>query len=132
MIGLDTNILVRYFAQDDAKQSAIATEILENRLSDHNQGYVSTPVLVETAWTLQRVYKVAKVGLYVILEKLLTTSELSFEYRDEAWKALQLAKDENVDFADALIGSIHKAHGCTVTLTFDHGAAKIDLFELQA
>ena len=54
MIGLDTNVLVRYLAQDDPAQSARATEIIERRLSDENPGFVSVVAMAEMVWVLQR------------------------------------------------------------------------------
>jgi len=41
MIGLDTNILVRYLAQDDPIQSPLATDIIEYRLTEGNPGFIS-------------------------------------------------------------------------------------------
>jgi antitoxin PrlF len=48
VIGLDTNVLVRYLAQDDPKQSASATRFIETRLSERSPGFISLVVLVET------------------------------------------------------------------------------------
>ena len=56
MIGLDTNILIRYLTLDDPAQSAKATEILERRLTLHNPGFVSVVAMVETVWVLDRAY----------------------------------------------------------------------------
>ena len=50
MIGLDTNILVRYLAQDELRQAARATRLIEGELSDREPGYISLVVLVETCW----------------------------------------------------------------------------------
>jgi predicted nucleic-acid-binding protein len=41
VIGLDTNVLVRYLAQDDAIQSAQATEIIERQLTEEHPGFIS-------------------------------------------------------------------------------------------
>jgi len=130
MIGLDTTILVRYIAQDDAKQAERATAIIENDLSNDQLGFVSSVVLVELCWTLKRSYQVGPEAMVAVLEGLLKSVELSFEHRDEAWKALKLMRTKNVDFADALIGIVHEKYGCEVTLTFDKKAAKLDTFML--
>lgn len=130
MVGIDTNILVRYFAQDDEQQSKAATHLMEEALSHEQPGFISSPVLVETFWTLKRSYALPRDIIYTILEKLLTAIELSFEYREEAWKALQISRTTNSDFADALIGMIHKHHGCDITLTFDKKAARLDSFKI--
>lgn len=48
MIGIDTNVLVRYIAQDDAAQSRRATAFIEKELTDAAPGFVGLVVLVET------------------------------------------------------------------------------------
>lgn len=130
MLGIDTNVLVRYLVQDDDIQSPVATELIESKLTAHAPGYVSTIVLVEVCWTLKRAYHVDNVMLCTVLEKLLTTVELSFEHRDECWQAFQAFKFHGGDYADALIGFIHKQAGCHATLTFDKKASKLGAFEL--
>ena len=59
MIGLDTNILVRYLAQDDPVQSPKATELIERHLTEENPGFVSVVAMVETVWVLDRAYGLA-------------------------------------------------------------------------
>ena len=59
MIGLDTNILVRYLAQDDPVQSPKATELIERQLTEENPGFLSVVAMVETAWILDRAYRLA-------------------------------------------------------------------------
>ena len=56
MIGLDTNVVVRYLTQDDAVQSAKAIELFERGLSEEQPGFVSVVAMVETAWVLELVY----------------------------------------------------------------------------
>lgn len=130
MIGLDTNILVRYITQDDVRQAARATQLVENELSGDRPGFVSSVVLVELCWTLKRCYQVDSNMLAAVLEGLFKAVELSFEHRDEAWKALRLMRTRNVDFADALIGFVNEKYGCETTLTFDQKAAKLAAFKL--
>ena len=56
MIGLDTNLLLRYLAQDDAIQSPKATQIVEQRLSNEDPGFVSLVTILEIVWVLRRIY----------------------------------------------------------------------------
>jgi predicted nucleic-acid-binding protein len=53
MIGIDTNVLVRYIAQDDNTQSPLATKLIE-ALTSSRPGFVTTVVLVELVWVMQR------------------------------------------------------------------------------
>jgi predicted nucleic-acid-binding protein len=48
MFALDTNVLVRYIAQDDRSQAALAVRFIENELSAESRGYVSLVALLET------------------------------------------------------------------------------------
>ena len=54
MIGLDTNVLLRYLVQDDPAQSPKATEVIERRLSMENTGFVSLVCILEIVWILGR------------------------------------------------------------------------------
>jgi DNA-binding transcriptional regulator YiaG len=71
MIGLDTNVLIRYLTQDDPVQSAKATEILERRLRPTNPGFVSVVAMVETVWVLDRAYGLATQEIATAVERLL-------------------------------------------------------------
>ena len=128
MIGLDTNILVRYLAQDDPKQSPRATEIIEQKISKESPGFISCVVLVETVWTLMRSYKMESKDIMAIIKEFIHADDLQLEHREEVWRAHQLVFSQGLDFSDALLGAIHHSHGCEYTLTFDQGAAKSDLF----
>ena len=48
MIGLDTNVLIRYIAQDDAIQTPIATRLFES-FNSEKPGFISVVALIETA-----------------------------------------------------------------------------------
>ena len=51
MIGLDTNVLVRYIMQDDPEQSPKATELIES-LTGENPGYITMVSVIELYWVL--------------------------------------------------------------------------------
>ncbi len=57
MIGLNTNILVSYLAQDDTIQSPQATRIIEHQLSEGRPGFISIVTKIETVWVLDRVHR---------------------------------------------------------------------------
>ncbi|MDH6301241.1 putative nucleic-acid-binding protein [Polynucleobacter sphagniphilus] len=78
MIGLDTNVLVRYIAQDDPKQSAVATNLI-NSLTKERPGFISVVSMVELVWVMQSCYKATKMEIVTILETILATRELIIE-----------------------------------------------------
>lgn len=123
MIGLDTNVLVRYVAQDEPRQSLQATRLIESLTADM-PGYVSETSVVELVWVLNGCYTSTKAEICEILETLLRTKEIVVAHADTVWKALRVFKDSKADFADCLIErSAHEA-GCSHTATFDRDAAK--------
>jgi len=130
MIGLDTNILVRYLAQDDPAQSAKATEILERRLTEKNPGFVSVVAMVETVWVLDRAYGFTAQEIATAVERLLQIEVLVVENEQEVFSAMVALKQGRGSFADALIAELGARVGCTRTLTFDQKAVRLSGFEL--
>ena len=76
MIGIDTNIIIRYLTQDDPKQSPIATRFLEDTLSADAPGFISLVVLAEVVWVLVSLYGVDRAGVAEVLLGLLSTQQL--------------------------------------------------------
>jgi predicted nucleic-acid-binding protein len=123
MIGLDTNVLIRYLTQDDPVQSAKAREILERRLTPKNPGFVSVVAMVETVWVLDRAYGLRAREIATAVERLLQVEVLAIENE-------QALKQGRGSFADALIAELGARAGCTRTLTFDQKALRLPSFEL--
>jgi predicted nucleic-acid-binding protein len=130
MIGLDTNILVRYLAQDDPAQSAKATEILERRLTEENPGFVSVIAMVETVLVLDRAYGFAAQEIATAVERLLQIEVLVVENEQEVFSAMVALKQGRGSFPDALIAELGARVGCTRTLTFGQKAVWLSGFEL--
>ena len=123
MIGLDTNVLVRYIAQDDSRQSPKATRLIE-ALTVDAPGYVSIVSVVELVWVLMDCYALTRSEICEVLETLLRTKEIIVANTDTTWKALRLFKEGKADFADCLIERSANEAGCSYTTTFDRDAAK--------
>ena len=123
MIGLDTNVLVRYIMQDDTKQSLLATRLVES-LSVDSPGYIPLVAVVELAWVLSSAYELDHTAVTRTFEALLRTKELMVENPEVVWKALRMMQSTGADFADCLVSNSAMAAGCERTMTFDRGAAK--------
>jgi len=123
MIGLDTNVLVRYLMQDDAKQAAQATRLMES-LTVESPGFVSIVSVVELGWILTSAYDLTRSQLEQALEALLRTKELVVDRADEILRALRVFRTATADLADCLIERSAAGAGCEQTMTFDVGAAK--------
>jgi len=130
MIGLDTNILIRYLTQDDPVQSAKATRILEHRLTLKNPGFVSVVAMVETVWVLDRAYGLTALEIAKAVERLLQVEVLAVENEQEVFTAMVALKQGRGSFADALIAELGARVGCSRTLTFDQKEVRLPAFEL--
>ena len=123
MIGLDTNVLVRYIAQDDPKQSAVATNLI-NSLTKEHPGFVSVVSMVELVWVMQSCYKSTKIEIVNILETILSTRELFIENAETVFRATHVYSGSGADFADCLIERSANKAGCEYSVTFDIDAMK--------
>jgi predicted nucleic-acid-binding protein len=130
MIGLDTNVLVRYLAQDDPIQSPKATQLIERRLTEADPGFVSVVTMVETVWVLDRAYGLANKLIAAAIERILQTDVLAVESEQEVFIAMIALKEGRGSFADALVGALGAKAGCSHTLTFDRRASLLAGFEL--
>jgi predicted nucleic-acid-binding protein len=130
VIGLDTNVVVRYLAQDDPKQSAAASRFFEHVLTPENRGFVPVVVLCELAWVLAECYGTDRVRIRQAIEGLLVAKQLAVETPDVVRRALRAWHGSAADFADALIGELARANGADKTVTFDRAASKLPGFEL--
>ena len=124
VLGIDSNILVRFFTRDDAEQFEQASRLLEQ--AKDRSLFLSVIVMVEVNWTLRRVYKQPAKNVLQTLEDLVHTRQFVVEDRDNVVKAIALARRANTDFSDALIALRNEADGCRQTATFDRDAIRIE------
>jgi predicted nucleic-acid-binding protein len=130
MIGLDTNILVRYFAQDDPVQSQKATRFIERHLTERDPGFISVVAMAETVWVLERAYRLANEEIAAVIERTLQADVLVVESEPEVFIAMIALKGGHGSFADALIGALGAKASCLSTVTFDRAALRLPGFEL--
>ncbi len=123
MIGVDTNILIRYIAQDDATQSRRATKFIENECSVDTPGYVGIVVLVEVVWVSESVYGATRREVAEIVRRLLVIKQLVVQNTEIVWQALYSFELGKADFADCLVMRAAESQGCERVMTFDKQAA---------
>ena len=123
MIGLDTNVLVRYVMQDDPKQAVQAARLIES-LTPESPGFVPVVALVELVWVLSSCYDLTREQVGQALDALLRAKEIVLDRADHIAQALRNFRASGADFADCLIERTEAAAGCEQTMTFDTGAAK--------
>jgi predicted nucleic-acid-binding protein len=130
MIGLDTNVLVRYLTQDDPAQFAKAAAFIDAASEREEQFLVNTPVLCELVWVLAAVYDYSREEIAQALEQIFTTAQFEIERLDEARQALGDFRSSKADFSDALLGRINRSLGAKHTVTFDRDLKAVETFRL--
>ena len=128
VIGLDTNVLVRWLTADDPVAYDRVSRLVAE--AENDSLYLSDTVLVELVWVLTRTYKLARPEAHGVLETLLDTRQFVCADRGLCLEALRFAEESGCDFADALVSVANRDAGCKTTLTFDHKAARLPLMTL--
>lgn len=123
MIGLDTNVLVRYIMQDDARQSAKATALIDG-FSPQAPGFVPLVAVIELVWVLSSCYELGRDELAQMLDTLLRSKELLVDRADQVMQALRAFRAGRADFADCLLAAGALGAGCERVMTFDVAASK--------
>jgi predicted nucleic-acid-binding protein len=127
--GLDTNVLARFFLQDDPLQSPKADRIIGS-LSLREPGWVGVATILELVWVMTSQKRLDRKGIANILSQLLTREEIVIEQASIIQSAVHLYRLGSADFADCLIASSARAAGCSRTVTFDRRAARDTGMEL--
>lgn len=130
MIGLDTNVLVRYLTRDDAGQYGRAAALIDAAANRGEQFVVNTAVLCELAWVLGSSYRYSREEIAGALEQILATAQFEVERLDDARQALRDFRSTKADFSDALIGRINRSLGAGHTVTFDRSLKAVETFRM--
>ncbi|WP_424930754.1 PIN domain-containing protein [Amaricoccus tamworthensis] len=123
MIGLDTNILVRFLVQDDPKQADMANSLI-SRCSTRQPGFIGREALVEMVWVLERAYGQSAAAIAATLFGFLESEELVLENAEDVAVAAEAYGSGVADFADHMILAATQRSGCTTLYTFDRKAAR--------
>jgi predicted nucleic-acid-binding protein len=119
MIGIDTNVLVRYLTQDDQKQVEIASAIIEGAAAKGERFLIQPLVLCELVWVLESAYGFPKSDLLIALEGILRISQFEVAEKDTVWQALAEFRRGKGDFSDYYLARANEAAGAAITVTFD-------------
>lgn len=128
MLGIDTNVLVRFLIRDDEAQFEKSRKLIKRELSAGRSVFVNQLVLMETEWVLRSRYAVPKSQIIETLSGLLDATDVQIEDEPSVEQALFIWKDATADFADCLIGARNLRMGCSATATFDLKAARLPGF----
>lgn len=126
MAALDTNVLVRYLIQDDARQGYQAKRLVCAALTRGESLFIPITVLLELEWVLRSNFEFPKDQIVFALSSLLAAKELVFESEASVEVALELFRQNKADFADCIHVALAHAAGQTPLWTFDKAAAKLE------
>jgi predicted nucleic-acid-binding protein len=129
VIGIDTNVLVRYFIEDDDVQTRKAQSFIGSLTID-SPGFVSVVAIVELVWVLERSRAASGAQIIEALRFLLSCDGFIIESEQEVFIAMVELSEGRASFPDALIAALGRSAGCSHTLTFDKRAARLQEFRL--
>lgn len=128
MIGIDTNVLVRFLVRDDEAQFERARKLIRREASGDEPVMVSQLVLLEAEWVLRSRYSLKKSAIVAVLSGLLDAADLRIEEEASVERALYVWKDSPAEFADCLISARYQTLGCRATASFDARALRLPGF----
>jgi predicted nucleic-acid-binding protein len=119
MIAIDTNVLVRYLADDDPVQSPVAARLIERAMAAGESILIPTVVLVETAWVLARAYKVGRAELVRIVDAIVRARHFAFADPTLVSRASRAYAAGSADFSDYLVLEEVRMQEGEALVTFD-------------
>jgi len=128
MTGLDTNVLVRYLAQDDLAQARKANSLIDAAVGKGERLHLDVVVLCELVWVLRGAYRFGKQTVTDAVGKILDAAQFSVEDRDLLREALDAYRAGQGDFADHVLALRNRKAGCSSTVTFDRALKRNGLF----
>lgn len=130
MIGVDTNILVRFLTGDDEAQAHQVYEIFKEAEAEKNELFVPLVVVLELIWVLGSVYEISRPEILDAINDLLLMPILKFEHQAALQRFIYSSQENNHDLSDLLIAHAAQINGCDTILTFDKKASGFHLFQL--
>lgn len=128
MLGIDTNVLVRFLVQDDEAQFDKARKLIKREVAAGSGVFMNQLGLLETEWVLRSRYSLPKNLIIEAISGLLEASDVRFEDEPAIDEALFIWKESAADFADCLVGVKNRRLGCRATASFDVKASKLPGF----
>lgn len=130
MIGVDTNVLIRFFIEDEPKQAELARQLLLKAKQQNAQILINAVVLCELVWVLESGYCYAKTDIISLIQKILSTKQFEIPNKKIVWRALDDYRSGPFDFSDCIIGQINQDRGVSETVSFDKALKKLGHFRV--
>ena len=124
VLGVDTNVLIRFLTVDDAVQTPKANALFSR--SANHPIYISMLVLAEAFNVMTKVKKQPVTAVLDSYRLLLRSPAVRVERPDIVAIAIEDASRTNAGFSDALIALQNAGALCSTTATFDYRATRLD------
>jgi predicted nucleic-acid-binding protein len=125
MIGIDTNILLRLWLDDDPAQNKRIDALLAKHGGAPGSLLVTDVVLAEAVWTLQSAFDQDKAARLTAVRSLLEETAFAFEDREAVTRAVAQFEAGSCGLSDCLVVAKHAQQGCDFTATFDRGMRRL-------
>jgi predicted nucleic-acid-binding protein len=130
MRAADTNVLVRYIANDDTKQADTVARLFRECDATREPIFITLVVLCELIWVLDRAFGLTKAELLEVLDRLFQTPFFRFEHESVVRRCLDQYRRGKANFADYIIGEISREAGCRDTVSFDQALKGVPGFTI--
>lgn len=117
-LWLDANVILRFLTGDPEELAERSRRLMARAEKGELSLYVSDLVLAEVVWVLKSFYQHGKSEIADVVGALVSAPGIRVDDRDITIRALELARDQNVDYLDAVIALQAEARDEAVC-TFD-------------
>ena len=125
MIGIEPNILLRLWLNDDPAQNKRIDSLLAEHGSTPGSLLVTDGVLAQAMWALRSAFDQDKAGQLIAVRSLLHETAFAFDDREAVIQAAEMFERGHCGFSDCLIVAKHARQGCDFTAAFDRGMRKL-------
>ncbi|MFP4306935.1 MAG: PIN domain-containing protein [Desulfococcaceae bacterium] len=130
MIGLDTNVIVRFLVNDDVQQAEIVEKRLVEIESSGESVLISTLVLLEVFWVLRSAYGFSQEQIINAVQNFTGLDIVELEDENLFYELENSHSKYSADLADQIIILNYLELNCETCITFDKKASKVPGFEL--
>lgn len=116
---LDANVILRYLTQDDAAKARRCEDLFHRTTSGKEPLYVTSLIIAEVVWVLEKAYKLPKASVADLIQKILNTPHIECDERDILMAAAGLYQLKNIDFIDVYNAIVMESKNITAIYSYD-------------
>jgi predicted nucleic-acid-binding protein len=117
-LWLDANVILRFLTKDPPEMVERSARLMAKAARGEVSLYISSLVLAEIIWVLKSFYQYSMTAIAHVIISLVSAPGIAVDHRELIVRTVELAREWNVDFADAYLALQAAARGETIC-TFD-------------